>query len=234
MNRVERKALVLVVLAGYVGGAVVAAATLRPAAGPLRAVLAPGVAYLAAVRALVRFGQIAAVGPAAMNALYAVAAYTLWWVGAYVLGVRVLSVARGELKATALAFPGVVGVAASVGLVAGGLAGAAGLTGDALSTTGFLAVAVLGGLVWVPALVWLSRVRSRAFGWQSRALQHADTAVEVGAYAVLLAGLALAGVAVGLDVGAQYLVVAVLAVAVVAVTAVVPTGGDRDPGTGFG
>lgn len=233
MNRVERKALVAVVLAGYVGGAVVAAATLRPETGPLRALLAPGVAYLAAVRALVRFAEIAAVGPAAMNALYAVAAYTLWWIGAYVLGVRVLSVARGELKATALAFPGVVGVTASVALVAGGLAGAAGLLGDALSTAGFLAVAVLGGLVWVPALAWLSRVRSRAFGWQSRALQHADTAVEVGADVVLLAGLGLVGVAVALDVGPQYLVVAVLSVLVVALTAVVPTGGDRDRGNGY-
>jgi hypothetical protein len=233
MNRVERKALVATLLSGYVGGAVVAAATLRPTAGPVRLVLAPGVGYLAALQALARFAEIAAVGPGAMNGLYACCAYALWWGGAYLVGVRVLGVARGELKGMALAFPGVVGVAASVALVLGGLAGAGGVLGTALSTTGYLAVALAGGLVWVPALAWLSRVRTRAFGWQSRALEHADTAVEVGAYAVLLAGLALVAVAVALGVGAQYLAVAVLAVLVVAITAVVPTGGKRDPGTAF-
>lgn len=234
MNRAERKAVVAVVLAGYVGGTVVAAATLRPDGGTVQVALAPGVAYLAAVRSLARFAAIAAVGPAAMNAVYACCAYGVWWLGAYLLGVRVLRAPRGQLKAMALAFPGVVGVALGVALVVGGIAGAAGLLGDALPATGWLVVAVAGGVLWVPALGWLSRVRSTVHGWQSRTLEHADTALEVGAYAVLLSGLALLVVAVALSVGAQYLVVAVLSVVVLAVTAVVPTGGQRGGATGFG
>jgi len=234
MNRAERKWLLLVVLAGYVAAAIVAASTVRPSGGPVRWLVLPGVAYLAAVRSLGEFARIAAVGPAAMNALYAVAAYGLWWLGSYLLGVRVVAAPRGLLRAVALAFPGVVGIALSVVLLLGGLAGAAGLLGDALSPTAGLLVAVLGGVVWVPALGWLSRVRSTVHGWQSRTLEHADPALEIGAYAVLLAGLALVGVAVALDVGAQYLVIAVLSVLVLAVVAVVPTGGASGVGTDYG
>lgn len=233
MNRAERKAVVALVLAGYAGGAVVAAATLQPLAGPLRVALAPGVAYLAALRALSDFAAIAAVGPAAMNALYAVCGYALWWVGAYLVGVRVLGAPRGQLKAVALSFPGVVGVAVSLALVVGGLAGAAGAFGNGRSRTAWLVLAVAGGVLWVPALGWISRVRSRAFGWQTRTLEHGDVGLEMAGYAVLLAGLALVAVGVTLDVGAQYLVVAVLAVAVLGVTALVPTGGEPRS-TGFG
>lgn len=233
MNRAERQWLVLLVLAGYVAAAIVAASTMRPLGEVARALAFPGVVYLEAVGALVRFAEIAAVAAAAMNALYAVAGYALWWVGGYLLGIRVLDSSRGELKAIALAFPGVLGVATSAALLVGGVAGAAGLLGEGLSTPAFLGLAVLGAGLWVPALIWLSRMRSARFGWQSRALEHYDTAVEISGYALVLTGLALAVAATVLDVGAQFLVVSVTGALLVAVTVLVPTGGAREPGTGF-
>lgn len=233
MNRAERQSAVFLVLAAYVGGSVVAAAVLAPAGEVARTVVFPGVVYLEAVGALGRFADIASVGPAAMHALYAAAGYLGWCVAAYLAGVRALGLPRGELKAMALAFPGVLGAVAGVAMLVGGALGAAGVVGG-LSTMGFLGVALAGAVLWLPSLAWLSRVRTARFGWQSRALEHVDAAVEVGAYAVLLAGLALAAGALAVGVGPQYLVVAALALVVVAVSVVVPTGGRREAGPGFG
>jgi hypothetical protein len=225
MNRAERKGVLFAVLAAYVGGAIVVAATASPPAGPVRAALFPGVLYLEALGALVEFARIAAVGPAAMNAVYAAVAFVAWCAGAYLVGVRAVGVARGELKAMALAYPGVVGILASVGLLAAGIAGAAGLVSGGPEWLPFAALALFGAALWVPALVWLSKVRTATFGWQSRALEHADVAVELPAYLVLTVGLALAMVAVAMDVGPQYLVLTVMGLGVVVVTVVVPTGG---------
>lgn len=237
MTRTERQAAVFLALAAYVGGSVVAASVLSPAGDLLRAAVFPGVFYLAAIRTLAAFAAIASVGPAAMNALYAAAAYVGWCLAGYLLGVRGLGYARGELKAVALAFPGVLGVLASAALLVVGLLGAvgavAGPIGEALTTTGFVGLAFAGGGLWVPSLAWLSRVRTRQFGWNARPLERVDAAVELVAYAILLAGLALVGVAVALAVGPQYLVVSVLLLLVVAVTVVVPTGGAREPGAGY-
>lgn len=232
MNRAERRAAVFLALSTYVGGSIVAASVLSLPGG-VRTAVFPGVFYLAAVRALAAFADIATVGPAAMNALYALAAYVGWCLAGYLLGARGLDVARGELKAMALAYPGVVGVAVSVALLVGGALGAAGLLGDALPLEGFLAVLLVGAVLWVPSLGWLSRARTRQFGWQSRPLERVDAAVEAGGYAFLLAGLGLVGVAVAVDVGPQYLVVALLLLVVVAVTVAVPTGGAREPGPGY-
>lgn len=234
MNRPERKLLVFLALAGYVGAAIVAASTVRPGPGAFRTAVFPGVVYLSTVQALGQFARIAAVAPAAMGLLYAVAGYACWWVGGYLVGVRVLAIPRGELKAVVLAFPGVVVAAAGLALAAGGFGAAAGLVASDRRTPALLGVALVGAALWVPALAWLARVRSARFGWQSRALRQVDPAVEVGGYALLVAGLGLAAAAVAVDVAAQYLAVSVIGAVLVAVTVVVPTGGTRESGTQFG
>lgn len=227
MRRVERQGVAFLVLVAYVSGAIVAAAVTRPEGTVEEAVLFPGAFYLAAVGALVQFAEIAAIGTEAMGALYAVLGYVAWWLGAYLVGVRTFVIAREEFKAIALAYAGILGVGAGLLALAGGFAGAAGVFDAPLSTRALVGTGVLGMVVVLLSGAWISKVRSARFGWQSRALVYGDTAVEVLAYLLLLAGLGLLVVAFVMEVSAQFLVLTSMGVVVAAVSVSIPTGRSR-------
>lgn len=218
MHRTERRAGVFLALSVFVGGSIVAVTVSRPSSTAGKVALSVGVFYVEAVAALTEFARLSAVGAVAMNAVYAVAAYVVWWAGSYVVVVRGLERTRGEFRTIALVFPGLVAVVLGGALFVGGMASGAGMLDLGLPRDG-RALAFFGGpIVGFFGFLWTTMVHDAGIGWRLQNLKYTNTAIEVGAYLLLFAGLALVLASVVLGVGAQYLMVSLIGVVVAAVS----------------